>query len=62
MFHPGSANNPDPRIFKGTFYSCKIYDGNKLIRNFVPAKKKENSEILIYDKVEKKEYPFIIYN
>ena len=62
LFAVNNANNPDYRIFKGTFYSCKIYDNNRLIRHFVPAKKKENSEILIYDKVEKKEYPFIIYN
>ena len=62
LFTVNNGNTPDDRIIAGTFYSCKIYDGDNLIRNFVPAKKKEKGEILIYDKVEKKEYPFIIYN
>ena len=62
LFAVNNGNNPDYRIFKGTFYSCKIYDENNLIRYFVPAKKKDTGEIIIYDKVEKKEYPFIIYN
>ena len=62
LFTVNNANNPDYRLFNGTFYSCKIYDENNLIRYFVPVKKKDTGEIIIYDKVEKKEYPFIIYN
>ncbi len=42
---------PDQRI---TFYYCKIYEGEKLVRDFVPAKKGNVSGL--YDKCEGKFY------
>ncbi len=59
LFTVNNSNTPDSRIITGTFYSCKIYDGDNLIRNFVPAKKRDTGEEIIFDKIEKKEYPFI---
>lgn len=37
----------------GTFrvYSCKVYDNGTLIRDFVPAKRKSDNVICLYDKV-----------
>lgn len=61
LFTVNNSGYADNRIFRGTFYSCKIYEGNTLIRNFTPVKKKSTGEYLIYDKVEKKEYSFINY-
>ena len=62
LFTVSNSNIPDGRFYKGTFYSCKIYTGDTLIRNFVPAKKRDTGEEIIFDKVEKKEYPFILHD
>lgn len=34
-------------------YSCQIYDNETLIRDFIPVKRKADSEIGLYDKVTK---------
>lgn len=34
-------------------YCCKIYDGEKLVRDFIPVKRKSNEDIGLYDKVTK---------
>ncbi len=62
LFSVSNGGAPDYRVFQGTFYSCKIYENGKLIRNFVPVKVKATGETTIYEKVEKKEYSFIKYN
>ena len=62
LFSVSNAGAPDYRVFKGTFYSCKLYEGDDLIRNYVAAKIKATGELIIYDKVQKKEYHFIKYN
>ena len=62
LFSVNNSNIPDGRYYKGTFYSCKIYAGDTLVRNFVPAKKKDTGEEIIFDKVENKEYPFILHD
>lgn len=32
-------------------YCCKIYDGDKLVRDFIPVMRKSDGEICLYDKV-----------
>lgn len=38
------------------FYSCQIWDGNTLVRDFIPVTRKSDSKVCVYDKVEKKFY------
>lgn len=45
----------DNRMAKLRLYSCKIWDNDKLIRNYIPVLDK-NSVACLYDKVEKKYY------
>lgn len=48
--------NGEPQQFiSGKVYSCKIYDNDKLVRDFIPALT-EYDEIGLFDKVEKKFY------
>lgn len=37
-------------------YECKLYNNNELIRDFIPAKRKSDNEIGLFDNVEKKFY------
>ncbi len=37
-------------------YSCKFYDGNVLVRNFIPAKRESDNVVGMYDVVEDKFY------
>lgn len=41
---------------KFRFYKCKIYDDDKLIRDFIPVKRKVDNVIGMYDLVERKFY------
>ena len=43
------------QTFSGKIYYCKIYDGETLVRDFIPVLDKEGTPCL-YDKVEKKFY------
>ena len=36
---------------KGKLYSFKMYEGNTLVRDFIPAKRKSDNAICLYDKV-----------
>ena len=45
---------PDTRIMSGKIYSCKVYDNETLIRDYVPAK--QNGIFGLWDNVEKKFY------
>ena len=45
-----SNNNfPDTRMWRGNIYSCKIYDNNNLVRDFVPCYRKSDNVIGMYD-------------
>ena len=48
--------SPDGRNFVGFIYSCKIYDNDTLVRDYVPAKRDSDGAIGLYDLVEKKFY------
>lgn len=41
---------------KAKLYSCKIYDNNVLVRNFIPCYRKSDNVIWLLDKVENKFY------
>ena len=45
----------DSRRAAGRIYSCKLYDGDRLVRDFVPCKNEANA-IGLYDRVEDKFY------
>ena len=42
---------------KSILYSCKIYDNDTLIRDFVPVKRISDNEYGLWDKVTKAFYP-----
>lgn len=42
-------NAPDARMWIGNIYSCKIYDNNNLVRDFVPCYRKSDNVIGMYD-------------
>lgn len=44
-------NAPDTRMWIGNIYSCKIYDNNNLVRDFVPCYRKSDNKIGFYDLV-----------
>lgn len=54
MAYGGGLSNAALR-FVGKLYYCKIYDGDTLVRCFIPALD-ENGMACLYDKVEKKFY------
>ena len=55
LFGLNQDNVLESRTFKGKLYYCKIYDGDTLVRNFIPALD-ENGMACLYDKVEGKYY------
>lgn len=62
----GSSNDHNLHLFStsihGGFakslrlYNCKLYDGNTILRDFVPCYRKSDGEIGLYDKVNDKFY------
>ncbi|MDO4978751.1 MAG: hypothetical protein Q4E47_01175 [Candidatus Saccharibacteria bacterium] len=46
-----SATGFDGRCFRGKVYSCKIWDGRELVRNFVPVVRKIDNKPGMYDTV-----------
>lgn len=51
-----SENLNDTRRFSGKLYYFKIYNQNNLVRDFIPAKRINDSVIGLYDTVEKRFY------
>lgn len=46
----------DSRRFAGKLYYLKIYDNETLVRDYVPAERRSDKVLGLYDKVEKKFY------
>lgn len=55
LFTTSTAGTVDERKASAKLYSCKIYDDDLLIRNFVPVKN-ESDQVGLYDLVEEKFY------
>ena len=55
LFTTSTGGTVDERKASAKLYSCKIYDDDLLIRNFVPAKN-ESDQVGLYDLVEEKFY------
>ena len=51
IFTINQNNTPDTRMISTDLYYCKIYDGNTLIRNFMPCYRKSDNEVGLYDLV-----------
>ena len=61
----GATNNGDSidnRLFSGRIYSFQILNGTTMVRDFVPAVRKSDSVIGLYDLVEGKFYTHKTYN
>lgn len=54
IFAVNTGNSPST-FLKAKLLSCKIYDGNDLVRDYVPAKS-PNGDVGLYDKIYKKFY------
>lgn len=54
IFAVNTGNSPST-FLKAKLLSCKIYDGNDLVRDYVPAKA-PNGDVGLYDKIYKKFY------
>lgn len=55
LFTTSTGGTVDTRKMSARLYSCKIYDDDLLIRNFVPVKN-ESDQVGLYDLVEEKFY------
>ena len=53
--HVSRDDSNEPSSFSPIkFYSCQIWNGNTLVRDFIPVTRTSDSKVCIYDKVEKK--------
>ena len=62
----GSSNDHNLHLFSSSthsafakslrLYNCKLYDGNTIVRDFIPCYRKSDREIGLYDKVNDKFY------
>ena len=52
LFGLRTGNVIDDRRFIGRVYWFKIYNSNKLVRDFIPVKNSETGEVGLFDKVE----------
>lgn len=46
-----NSNNNKNFTSKGKLYSFKIYEGNTIVRDYIPVKRKSDLEVCLYDKV-----------
>lgn len=51
IFGMNTVNSPDIRNLCMKLYSFKIYDNNVIVRDLIPAKRKSDNEIGLYDSV-----------
>ena len=56
LFALGTTSGVDSRGMRARIYSCRFYEGNTLIRNFIPVRWDTTGEVGLYDTVEKKFY------
>lgn len=56
LFALNKAGTVDDRKVSGKMYSCKIYNNDTLIRDFVPARSNINGDVGLYDRVNDKFY------
>ena len=56
LFAMNTKDTIDSRRVSGKLYSCKIYDNDILIRNFIPAKRISDGKCGLWDKVNFKFY------
>ena len=56
LFALGVTSGVDNRSMRARIYSCRFYEGDTLIRNFIPVRWDATGEIGLYDTVEKKFY------
>lgn len=49
LWNPSSENNPEYDSIKFRLYSCKIYQGNNLIRDLIPCYRKDTLKPGLYD-------------
>ena len=53
----GNGSYPEGYVLASMrLYSCKIYNNEKIIRNFIPCYRKTDGVVGVYDLVEKKFY------
>lgn len=57
LFGANTAGSVDARRAIGRVYSCKIYDNDILVRDYIPVKMKESGEIGLWDKANNVFYP-----
>ena len=51
LFGLNNAGSVDDRKFYGRVYSCKIYDGGTLVRDYIPVKRNSDGVCGLWDKV-----------
>jgi hypothetical protein len=50
------ASSIDSRKAVGRLFKCNIYNGGQLVRNFIPAKRRSDNIVGLYDAVNKQFY------
>jgi hypothetical protein len=54
LFHCNSKSSDVPlRRTWSVFYSCQIYEGNVLVRDFIPVRRLSDNALMLYDRVLK---------
>ena len=56
IFGVNNSNTLDPFVDTTKLYSCKIYDEDELVRDYIPMYRKSTKEYGLWDRVEEKFY------
>ena len=51
LFTMNGGGTADPRIFSGKIYSCKIYEGDTLVRDIYPVERTTDKAVGMYDEI-----------